>query len=55
MSGYYELFPPKDMNVSTQISVTTDAQGNKTSRRILVAEKDFAAGEVIYRVNVNDL
>jgi hypothetical protein len=38
------------MNVSASVSVTTDSDGNKRSRRLLVAEKDFAAGEVIYKV-----
>ncbi|KAI0089146.1 hypothetical protein BDY19DRAFT_944404 [Irpex rosettiformis] len=38
-SGYYNFFPAKSFNVSVQ------DQGNK---KILVAEKDFDAGDVIY-------
>ncbi len=45
--GYYDHFPPKRMNVSVQ---HTGGQGNQATKKILVAEKDFAAGDVIYTV-----
>jgi mitochondrial import receptor subunit TOM20 len=48
--GYYEVFPPKRMNVSTKTVEVADPSGNKVLKRILVADKDFAAGEVIYTV-----
>lgn len=41
--GYYNHFPPSDMNVSVQPS----ADGTK---KIIVANKDFEEGEVIYKV-----
>ncbi len=43
--GYYNYFPPKNMN----ISVTTRA--GQTLKQILVVTKDFKAGDVIYRVS----
>ncbi|TFK81511.1 MAS20-domain-containing protein [Polyporus arcularius HHB13444] len=45
VEGYYDHFPPKRMNVSVQ---HTGGQGNQATKKILVAEKDFAAGDVIY-------
>lgn len=39
--GYYNYFPAKSFNVSVQ---------DKGSKKILVAEKDFEAGDVIYTV-----
>jgi hypothetical protein len=48
--GYYEIFPPKRMSVSTKMIEVTDPSGNKVLKRILVADKDFTAGEVIYIV-----
>jgi import receptor subunit TOM20 len=48
--GYYEIFPPKRMNVSTKMIEVADPSGNKVLKRILVADKDFTAGEVIYIV-----
>lgn len=48
--GYYEIFPPKRMNASTKMIEVADPSGNKVLKRILVADKDFAAGEVIYIV-----
>ncbi|KAK7695746.1 hypothetical protein QCA50_000383 [Cerrena zonata] len=41
VEGYYHVFPPKRMNVSVQ-----DGQQKK---KILVAEKDFEPGDVIYK------
>jgi import receptor subunit TOM20 len=48
--GYYEVFPPKRMNVSTKAVEVTDSSGGKALKRILVADKDFTAGEAIYNV-----
>lgn len=42
MAGYYESFPPKSMNVSIK--------DNDVKKKIMVAEKDFEAGDVIYTV-----
>jgi hypothetical protein len=38
------------MNVSTKILEGADSSGAKIIKRILVADKDFATGEVIYNV-----
>ncbi|KAI0368072.1 MAS20-domain-containing protein [Pilatotrama ljubarskyi] len=46
IEGYYDHFPPKRMNVSVQAG---PAQGNQAAKKILVAEKDFDAGELIYK------
>ncbi|KAI0082448.1 MAS20-domain-containing protein, partial [Panus rudis PR-1116 ss-1] len=46
VEGYYNVFPPKSMNVSVQDS---EVPGNATKKKVLVAEKDFAAGDVIYK------
>ena len=48
--GYYDVFPPKQMSVSTKTIDISDSSGAKVLKRILVAEKDFAAGETIYKV-----
>jgi hypothetical protein len=48
--GYYEVFPPKRMNVSTKTVDVADSTGGKVLKRILVADKDFTTGEVIYIV-----
>lgn len=48
VEGYYEIFPPKRMNVSTKTVEVADPSGNKVLKRILVADKDFTAGEVVY-------
>ena len=48
--GYYEIFPPKRMSVSTKTVEVADPSGNKILKRILVADKDFTAGEVVYTV-----
>ncbi|KAI0650238.1 MAS20-domain-containing protein [Trametes meyenii] len=42
---YYDHFPAKHMNVSVQ---SGPAQANQAAKKILVAEKDFEPGEVIY-------
>lgn len=44
MLGYYNIFPPKSMNVSVQ--------DGKDKKKILVAEKDFEPGDVIYKVSI---
>ncbi|KAH9938334.1 MAS20-domain-containing protein [Fomitopsis serialis] len=45
VEGYYDVFPPKNMNVSVQ-----PAPGDASKvRKILVAEKDFEPGDVIYK------
>jgi hypothetical protein len=38
------------MNVSTKTVEVTDSSGAKILKRILVADKDFTAGDVIYKV-----
>ncbi|KAI0663278.1 MAS20-domain-containing protein [Cubamyces menziesii] len=43
--GYYDHFPPKRMNVSVQLG---PPQANQAAKKILVAEKDFMPGDVIY-------
>ncbi|RPD66738.1 MAS20-domain-containing protein [Lentinus tigrinus ALCF2SS1-7] len=45
VEGYYDYFPPKRMNVSVQ---HVGGQGNQATKKILIAQKDFAAGDVIY-------
>ncbi|EMD40854.1 hypothetical protein CERSUDRAFT_103234 [Gelatoporia subvermispora B] len=42
VQGYYNHFPPSDMNVSVKPSADD-------SKKILVANKDFELGEVIYK------
>ncbi|PSR75045.1 hypothetical protein PHLCEN_2v9375 [Hermanssonia centrifuga] len=42
MLGYYEYFPQKRMNVSVK-------ETGESKYKILVAEKDFEAGDVIYK------
>jgi hypothetical protein len=52
-AGYFDHFPPKDMNVKTSTKEIVNAEGSserKIIRRFLVAEKDFKPGEVIYKV-----
>ncbi|KAI0796857.1 hypothetical protein C8Q75DRAFT_214382 [Abortiporus biennis] len=44
-SGYYDTFPPKDMNVSVK-EIEVPGQPKK---KVLVVEKDFEAGDVIYK------
>jgi hypothetical protein len=40
------------MNVSTRAIEVTDPSGSKVLKRILVADKDFTAGAVIYDVTL---
>ncbi|XP_006456742.1 hypothetical protein AGABI2DRAFT_195752 [Agaricus bisporus var. bisporus H97] len=41
ISNYYNCFPPKSMNV--------EIKSNETGRKIMLATKDIAAGETIYK------
>ncbi|TBU49006.1 MAS20-domain-containing protein [Dichomitus squalens] len=45
VEGYYDHFPPKGMNVSIHAG---EAQGNQAAKKILIASKDFEAGDIIY-------
>ena len=45
MSGYYEHFPAKSFNVSVQLR-------GAAKKHVLVANKAFGAGDVIYTVCV---
>lgn len=49
VEGYYEVFPPKHMSVSTKTVEITDPSGATALKRILVADRDFTAGETIYK------
>ncbi|EPT03618.1 hypothetical protein FOMPIDRAFT_1022232 [Fomitopsis schrenkii] len=44
VEGYYDVFPPKNMNVSVK-PIPGDAKG----RKMLVAEKDFEPGDIVYK------
>ncbi|KIM46488.1 hypothetical protein M413DRAFT_24207 [Hebeloma cylindrosporum] len=46
IEAYYDFFPPKRSNVSVELRPTSPGQ---PPRQVLVANKDFAAGEVIYK------
>ena len=48
--GYYEQFPPKSMNVSVKQLGSEEIKDGQTRTHVLVANKSFKAGEVIYRV-----
>ena len=48
--AYFEMFPPKSMNVSTKTIDVPDASGALVRKRIMVAAKDFTAGDIIYKV-----
>src|SRR5947208_13846883 len=48
--GYYDTFPPRRMNVSTKTIEVAHSSGANVLKRILVADKDFTTGEVIYNV-----
>jgi hypothetical protein len=48
--GYYDAFPSKSMNVAVKIVDVVEADGETKKRKVLVATKDFEAGEVIYKV-----
>lgn len=45
--GYYDNFPPKSFNVSVESREATGTQG---ARKVLVVNKDFKAGDIIYKV-----
>ncbi|EGN92041.1 hypothetical protein SERLA73DRAFT_117876 [Serpula lacrymans var. lacrymans S7.3] len=47
--GYYNFFPPKSMNVAVENLDVPDGTGRLMRKKILVANKDIAAGEVIYK------
>ncbi|KAH9006787.1 MAS20-domain-containing protein [Lactarius hatsudake] len=49
VEGYYEVFPPKHMSVSTKTVEITDPSGATALKRILVADRDFTTGETIYK------
>ncbi|KAI9429627.1 hypothetical protein F5148DRAFT_1372359 [Russula earlei] len=51
VEGYYEAFPPNRMGVSTKTVAVTDSSGGKALKRILVADKDFTAGEIMYDID----
>lgn len=40
--GYYDVFPPKSVDVTIE---------TRADRKVIVASKDFAAGELIYKVS----
>jgi hypothetical protein len=42
-ADYYNYFPPKSMNV--------EIKSNDSGRRIMLATKDIAAGETIYKAS----
>ena len=48
--GYYEVFPPKSMNVSVENKLISETGGNQIRKKVLVVNKDFAQGETIYKV-----
>jgi mitochondrial import receptor subunit TOM20 len=43
MLGYYRFFPSSSMNVSVK-------DNEQTKKKVLIAEKDFDKGDVIYKV-----
>ncbi|KAI0921650.1 hypothetical protein AcW1_004438 [Taiwanofungus camphoratus] len=47
VEGYYDVFPPKSMNVSVKPANAANAASHL--RKVLVVERDFDAGEVIYK------
>lgn len=50
LSGYYDAFPPKAMNVAVNTVDVPDGSGNLMRKKVLVVTKDFDAGELIYKV-----
>ncbi|KAI8376116.1 uncharacterized protein BYT42DRAFT_546835 [Radiomyces spectabilis] len=49
-NAFYEQFPPKESNVKLgELPVGTSPEGKTIVRRGLVADKDIAEGEVIYK------
>lgn len=55
MVGYYDVFPPKNMNVSVKPIDVPDGKGGQMRKRILVVNKDITAGELIYKVKPYDV
>ncbi|KAI0053595.1 hypothetical protein FA95DRAFT_1552084, partial [Auriscalpium vulgare] len=49
VEGYYDHFPEKSMNVSVKPIDVPTSDGKVLRRRALVVNKDFSAGEVIYK------
>ncbi|EIW76196.1 MAS20-domain-containing protein [Coniophora puteana RWD-64-598 SS2] len=49
VEGYYDHFPRKEMNVKVETRDLPDGIGKTVKKKVLVAAKDFAAGEVIYK------
>jgi hypothetical protein len=45
-AGYYDNFPPKRVNVSI---VDREPMCGQDARKVLTVNKDFVAGEVIYK------
>lgn len=50
--GYYDNFPPKYMGVSVINHDTSALDGRVIRKKILVADRDYKAKEVIYKVQV---
>ena len=49
VEGYYDNFPRKEMNVKVETRELPDGTGKTIKKKVLVAAKDFAAGEIIYK------
>ncbi|KAI0314802.1 hypothetical protein OF83DRAFT_1135181 [Amylostereum chailletii] len=49
VEGYFDHFPSKHFNVSVKAVDAPDANGAVVRKRVLVVNKDFAAGEIIYK------
>ncbi|THV08202.1 MAS20-domain-containing protein [Dendrothele bispora CBS 962.96] len=48
VEGYYDHFPPKSLGVAVE---TRKVESSNTAKKVLVVNKDFKAGEVIYKEN----
>ncbi|TFK25926.1 MAS20-domain-containing protein [Coprinopsis marcescibilis] len=46
VEGYFDVFPPKSMNISIK---QQEVPSMKSARHTIVVNRDFAAGEVIYK------
>lgn len=49
MLGYFDSYPPKSMNVSVESRDVPDGTGNVMRKKVLVVNKDFEVGDVIYK------
>ncbi|KAH7931323.1 MAS20-domain-containing protein [Leucogyrophana mollusca] len=49
VEGYYDCFPAKSMNVAVETIEVPDGSGNVMRKKVLVAIKDFEAGDLIYK------